>query len=274
MFQFRSAVAVAGLLLITACASDHPPPRPHPGPQADRDDGDDPADRFGTRAMLFVSPSGEPFRGKPGEPYPVAAWFRQADANADGHLDRAEFVADAQRFFQRLDVNGDGAIDSLELQNYEHRIVPEILSGPGAVGRIDPPAAIIRVSDIILVQMGGGGGMGGGGMGGGGGGGRRGGKGGGSKSPDPTAPPRSDTSMAGAAPYNLLREPEPVAASDLSFTGRITVADFKRRAEQRFDTLDTDKQGFLTLESLPKTTVQDRAAGGGQRRRRQPPPQT
>jgi hypothetical protein len=159
MFKFRSTLAVTGLLLITACASDQPPPHPHPGLRADRDDGPGPADRFGARAMLFVSPSGEPFRGKPGEPYPVTAWFRQADANADGHLDRAEFIADAQRFFRQLDVNGDGAIDGLELQNYEHRIVPEILGGPGVVGQIDPPAAIVKVSDIILVQMGGGGGM-------------------------------------------------------------------------------------------------------------------
>jgi hypothetical protein len=120
----------------------------------------------------------------------------------------------------------------------------------------------------------GGGGMGGGGMGGGGGG-RRGGQGGGqggggSKSGD-SAPPRSDTSMAGAAPYNLLREPEPVAASDLSFTGRISLADFKTRAGQRFDLLDPDGRGYLTLDTLPHTKAQDLVRRPPHRR--PPPPQ-
>src|SRR6185503_18497922 len=75
---------------------------------------------------LFVSPAGEPFRAGPGEPYPVAAWFKAADADGDGKLTREEFVADAARFFQTLDANHDGVIDGQELKAYETRVVPEI----------------------------------------------------------------------------------------------------------------------------------------------------
>ena len=39
--------------------------------------------------QLFISPCGEPYRGRPGEPYPVVLWFKQADANHDGVIDRA-----------------------------------------------------------------------------------------------------------------------------------------------------------------------------------------
>jgi hypothetical protein len=69
--------------------------------------------------------------------------------------------------------------------------------------------------------------------------------------------------MAGAAPYGLLREPEPVAASNLSFGGRISFEDFHRRADQRFDWLDAGKKGYLELATLPKTMVQQMARPGG-----------
>ncbi|MEI9891976.1 MAG: EF-hand domain-containing protein, partial [Caulobacteraceae bacterium] len=87
---------LAAVLALAGCASDDHPPRgrrswrrairrvPAGPPQ---------------RASLFVSPAGEPFRAGPGEPYPVAVWFRLADADGDGKLTRDEFVADAARFF-------------------------------------------------------------------------------------------------------------------------------------------------------------------------------
>ena len=69
--------------------------------------------------------------------------------------------------------------------------------------------------------------------------------------------------MDGAAPFNLLGEPEPVAASALSFSGHISAADFKRRADQRFALLDTEQKGYLELASLPQTMVQGMAGRHG-----------
>ncbi|MGC1304162.1 MAG: hypothetical protein WA840_17480, partial [Caulobacteraceae bacterium] len=235
-----------------------------------RPDGDASADpdrpEPGGRAMLFISPCGEPFRARGGEPYPVVAWFHQADTNHDGQLDRAEFIADAVRFFRVLDRNRDDQIDGDELRAYEHVVVPEIAVGAGrGVSLTLPGAGPVRlwpVAELELIQ-GGIGGLGGGG----GGGGRHHGNSGGSSSSQTT--PGVDDGLVGAAPYNLLSEPEPVAASDLSFTGRISLADFKTRAGQRFDLLDPDGRGYLTLDTLPHTKAQDLVRRPPHRR---PPP--
>jgi hypothetical protein len=76
--------------------------------------------------QLFVAPSGEPFRAAQGAPYPVADWFARADADHDGKLTEAEFVADFQRFAASLDANHDGVIDGQELTAYETDILPEV----------------------------------------------------------------------------------------------------------------------------------------------------
>lgn len=210
--------------------------------------------------MLFVSPCGEPFRSRFGEPYPVAAWFAQADSNDDGRLTRSEFVDDAMRFFAVLDRNQNGRVDPEEVAYYEQRIAPEILAR--RMGAAASP--ISRAAYEVLDQMGGmgGGGMGGGGMGGGPGGGMRGTPGDGDgPSSGPRRPP--GPTMDGAAPYGLLGEPEPVTASDLSFSGRISADDFNRRARQRFDLLDPDQKGYLELATLPHTMMQDMMDPGG-----------
>ncbi|MDP3749208.1 MAG: hypothetical protein Q8Q88_19400 [Phenylobacterium sp.] len=84
---------------------------------------------------LFISPSGEPFRG--GED--KAAWFAGADGDHDSVLTLAEFRADAARFFKLLDVNADGQVDGAENQRYEREIAPEItgmsFGGPRGGGR-------------------------------------------------------------------------------------------------------------------------------------------
>src|SRR5689334_15434859 len=68
---------------------------------------------------LFISPCGEPFRGEPGQPYPVAAWFAAVDANKDGAIDKAEMRANFMAFFKTLDVNGDGLLSPAEISRYE-----------------------------------------------------------------------------------------------------------------------------------------------------------
>ena len=192
---------------------------------------------------LFVSPCGRPYRAGPGEPYPVAAWFVEADTDHDGSLDRAEFRADARAFFAILDRNHDGVIDSSEVTYYEQNIVPEILRG-----RPSPQAAV--EARIILAQFGGGGG---GGRGGGH-------HGSGSKSP-PATPQAPGTEMVGAAPYNLLAEPEPVTAADTAFNEQITQAEFVAAADRHFDALDVKGAGRIALADLPKTAVQSRPHG-------------
>jgi hypothetical protein len=260
-------LAAVAVLSLAACAEDHPPGGPG-GPGRPRAEGRGGEDRDGPpgegrgarRASLFVSPAGEPFRSDPGEPYPAAAWFVRADANGDGKLTRDEFVADAARFFARLDTNHDGVIDGIELKTYETEVVPEITADRGG-GEGGPQRAQQAGSD--------GGGGRGGGRGGGGGRGRRGGgggqgqgQGGGASAGGGGGGPQ----FLGAAPYTLTGDREPVAGADLDLNGRITLANFKTRAGQRFDRLDMDAKGFLTLDTLPKTQAQQ-AAGRPRRPR-------
>ncbi|MDR3509896.1 MAG: EF-hand domain-containing protein, partial [Caulobacteraceae bacterium] len=130
--RLPQTVCIAALAVLGACAAEGPPDGP--GFERGHGHGGPPP----ARASLFISPACEPFRAGPGEPYPSAAWFAQADANHDGRLTRAEVRADAEAFFRRLDVNQDGVIDSFEVTEYEQRIVPEILGayrgGPGEGG--------------------------------------------------------------------------------------------------------------------------------------------
>ena len=68
--------------------------------------------------------------------------------------------------------------------------------------------------------------------------------------------PANSEPTQGAALFSLINEPEPVAAADTEFDGRITQAEFATAADRRFDLLDTKHQGYLTLATLPKTPVQ------------------
>lgn len=187
---------------------------------------------------VFISPAGKPFRAAPGEPYPVAAWFAAADTNHDGRLTREEFRADAEAFFRELDTNHDGVIDGSELANYEQNIAPEILprveglrAGEGM--NLNLTLGDERNTEAPRGEEGG----------------RRGSGEGGGRAirGEPTQ---------GAALFSLVNEPEPVAAADTSFDGRITLQEFDAAADRRFDLLDTKQQGYLTLQELPKTPVQ------------------
>ena len=184
---------------------------------------------------VFISPCGQPFRAKPGAPYPVVDWFKQADKNADGKIDRDEFVADAEAFFKVLDVNGDGFLNSYEVALYEHNVAPEVLGFTVPVSDRRSP----RDRDgarLWLAQL--------------------------SETPNvgndqPNEPSRpADEVPQGAAAYGLLETPEPITAADTDFSGTIRKANFLALADRRFTKLDVDGQGFLVLAKLPKTYVQ------------------
>lgn len=186
------------------------------------------------RQQVFVAPSGEPFRVYGDVAYPVANWFAAADANGDGKLDSAEFTGDFLRFFDTLDVNHDGAIDSIEKERYENTVAPETLGGSWN-GRRDPDANEEWASgfsdDVSLPQV--------------------------------DRPKRSrGQAPIGAARYDLLGLPEPVAAMDLELRGRISRSAASEVARLRFNQLDTAHRGYLTLDTLPQTPSESR---GGRR---------
>lgn len=197
---------------------------------ADDDDGAPP--------NVFISPCGKPFRARLADAYPVVVWFRQADKNGDGKLDRTEFLADAEAFFKELDLNGDGVIDNREVSHYERAVAPEVMGfrvdvselrgGGGLYGGRLWRAQIQGNAPIAP-----------------------------SAEPSEPRPPHDiDESGQGASPYGFFAEPEPVMAADENLNSRIQRAAFLRLAGRHFDRLDAAEDGFLTLDKLPKTGIQ------------------
>jgi opacity protein-like surface antigen len=209
-----STVAAAGLALAAAAVA-APPPGPRPPPR------------------IFLSPSGEPFRLASDMPDPLQAWFDGADTGHLGYLDRAEFRADAARFFKKLDENSDGVVDGFEVQDYETKMVPELADWSEGIG--DSPPAGSHSGDRHGGHRGEGGSHGDdrGGDDGQGGGDHPGGR-----------QPR------GQRLAQLINEPEPVTGADFSFDSHITLAEWTRATDQRFDLLDKAKTGKLTLVQL------------------------
>lgn len=193
-----------------------------------------------------MSPMGEPFFGRtPGEDG-LVVWFQQADRNHDGSLSPDEMAADAQRFFETLDLNHDGEIDPDEIAHYENVVASRLRRGPLA------PVAAPAAAGQQEAQSGGWGGHGGhrgGGRRHGGGGASGQGSGGGFGGGD-------DEARAGR--YGLLEIPEPVASADADFNRGVSTDEFRRAAIERFQLLDVDHKGRLTLPQLE--SIRDAAA--------------
>jgi hypothetical protein len=154
----RLAPALAGLAVLTLAAA--PAQRPQSIPLED--------------SHLFIAPSGEPFRSASGQPYPVVQWFKRADSNGDGKLDRAEFKADTESFFRVLDRNGDGVVTDPEIAYYEKVTVPELndsasgidnnpsddrtklskdLQGAAPYGLINDPEPVRSADDSLIGRL-------------------------------------------------------------------------------------------------------------------------
>ena len=188
--------------------------------------------------QTFIAPSGEPFRTSGDGAYPVAQWFSGADKNGDAKLDLDEFTADFLRFFDQLDVNHDGAIDGAERFRYENQIAPETLDESGDVDR---PQAQEEDDTDIAGQGAAEGDQG-------------------PVSADPPKP-RYGSHPFGAARFDLLGMPEPVAAMDTELRGRISRRVATEAAQARFALLDDLHRGYLTLDRLPPTYAQRRSSG-------------
>lgn len=173
----------------------------------------------------FISPMGEPFRPRSASDDTLARWFNQADRNQDGQITPDEMKADADRFFAVLDSDGDGQIGPEELINYEWELAPDIQLD-SRLKRRPGEAAPAKV-------------------------------------PEETGPPNAARGpgrgrgqpdwlwgLQGAARYGLLNMPEPVAAADSDFNRAISRAEFEQAALERFQLLDRDKRGSLTLGGL------------------------
>ncbi|HWF76945.1 MAG TPA: hypothetical protein VN694_07175 [Caulobacteraceae bacterium] len=231
---------------------------------------------------VFFSPHGRPYRAVGGAPYPVGDWFKDADRNGDGKLDKAEFVADAAAFFDYLDLNKHGVLDASDIAFYEHNIAPEVLGvrvtvyADGTWGVRSGGAPRLWLAQYGPME---GGpmrdnGPQGGDLSGNPGGYSHGGDPNqGAVLPDDVRPNSPDGSnqpseMTGAAPYGLMATPEPVTAADPDyvFSGQVKRARFLAHAADNFARLDAEHSGYLTLAGLPQTYVQRQLGHGGRRR--------
>ena len=198
--------------------------------------------------QLFIAPSGEPFRAGAGEPYPVAAWFAQADTNHDGHLTEGEFVIDATRFFNTLDLNHDGQLDGTEIKRYENVVVPEVRSGDYSMidwdaGRATPARqarpklGVMQVeTDDLQAHV-----------------------------PELWTRRKDPYIGSGGGRYGVINIPEPVTGMDTDLNGIVSKQEMLASQQRRFRMLDFDGKNYLLLAQLPETEVQRH---GDKRRKR------
>lgn len=177
----------------------------------------------------FISPMGEPFRASTADDDTLVRWFDQADRNRDGILTIDEMQADASRFFAMLDTDHDGEIDPDELAEYEWEVAPDIQ----VMSRTRPPPgqgpAKARSDGKTGHEPG------------------HWRSGSGEEDEMGSHYPHG---LQGAARYAILNLPEPVAAADTNFDRSISLAEFRQAAAQRFQILDGDQAGRLSLPQL------------------------
>ena len=206
------------------------------------------------RPLLFISPFGEPFTARAGETYPSAAWFAGADRDGDGAVTFEEFSADGLRWFAVLDTDRDGRLNQTELAAYEVSL-RDLGAGlpmggrPGPGGddregdrRMDGPAGMgdallnLNASTLGVAPQ----------------------NRGGSRVPaQGGGRSRGYGPIAEAGFFNL---PQPVKSADTNIDQRVSAEEWAAATQRWFQALDTDRDGKLTLATLPVTPAQAAAA--------------
>lgn len=128
MVRSLALTASCALVLCTVPAlaqQQPPPPAPASGPDITVSGQARPIDPL-DGPTVFLSPMGEPFRSED-KLSGAEHWFVQGDIDHDRRLTRAEFQADAARFFARVDTDHDGVIGPDELLHYETEMAPEVM---------------------------------------------------------------------------------------------------------------------------------------------------
>ncbi|WP_420472020.1 hypothetical protein [Brevundimonas sp. FT23042] len=235
-------LALMSTSLLTACAGG-------PGGPG-RPGGPPPGDRPAAPA-LFISPFGEPFVGEPGGPWPSEDWFLGADADLDGAVTFEEFAADGLRWFATLDTDRDGRLGPDELADYELGLRRFGGRGGGPVGPGggrgdrpdggprggDGPFGLVDVTSAGLAPQQAGG-----------------------------RPPGRGGSRGGIGSYGVVAEsgyfnlPQPVKSADVNVDQRVSAEEWAAATRRWFLALDTDRDGKLTLATLPRTPAQAAAA--------------
>jgi Ca2+-binding EF-hand superfamily protein len=173
---------------------------------------------------LFISPMGEPFRA---ESNPQDIWFNNADTNHDGALSEAEFKADAMRFFAILDRKHDGEIDPDDIDHYETVLVPEIRVESSYLNTAESngSATEANASD---------------------------------ETPHIPYPDRQ-----GAARFSYFDYPEPVIIADTNLNRGVDAREWQKAASDRFAMLDTNHDGVIKQDELPKLVSPAMHSGEG-----------
>jgi len=195
-----------------ALAAPSTSPSPHGGP--------------GGRATVFVSPMGEPFRGRASRAAALDVWFASADKDANGILSNQEMRDDAARFYATLDVTKDGEIDPDDIRRYENDIAPEIQISAWPEGRRSS-SSMTGYTGQADERLG--------------------------YTRSQAARPRKVSQpegLKGAGRMGLLNIPEPVISADADLNRGVSEAEFLRAATTRFVLLDTNRDGKLARSEL------------------------
>lgn len=211
----------------------------------------DPAPQLMSQAQavhraLFIAPMGEPFRATGAGQHGIDLWVAAADADHDGKISRAEFIAEAMSFFVALDANKDSAATSVESTALWQRQAPEVLGLVDMSPPIpDDPATTehdagpehhdnaAHRGTAYQVE----------------------GEGRGRETGIHHTIPFDN--RTGPARYGILNVPEPVMSCDANFDRRVTREEFQACADRRFTQIDLNGDGFFTPDEA------DGRSGGG-----------